>query len=116
MKNLKFACICATVMVVASIYTYAVVNINKNNVDYKILLEENNQINLLQEKDCIKHNEIEYCDSFKSNWKCREIKSLMMDFAEKDKNDNNHRSSTYINNHQRMVDKYNEECLSDSNM
>lgn len=113
MKTLRFACICMTTMFIAWTVMTAIVNINKNNTEYKILLEENKQIDLLQEEDCIKRNGVEYCDKFKSNWKCREIKSLMMDFAEKDKNDNRERTS-YINNYHLMVDKYNEECLTDS--
>lgn len=113
MKTLRFACICMTVMFIAWTVMNATINISENNVEYKTILEENKQINLLQEEDCIKRNGVEYCDKFKSNWKCREIKSLMMDFAEKDKNDT-HERVNYSSSYYLMVNKYNKECLVDS--
>ncbi len=110
MKILKLNCICASIVIIVLIVMNTITNHSKNYAEYYILLEENKHLNLLRDQECIKNHEIEFCDKFQSSWKCREIKSLAMDFAEKDKNDDHYRNN-YINNHHSLVHKYINECL-----
>ncbi len=112
MKVIKILCFYSTIVMSIFLITNGFVKINKENKSYQIILEENKQLNSLQEKECIKYYGTEYCDSLKSNWKCREIKSLALILAEKDKYDPKERSS-YINNHHTLIEKYNNECLID---
>lgn len=112
MKVIKLLSFYTTILIGLFLITNAIVEIHRYNVNFDIILEENKQLNSLQEKECIKYYGTEYCDSLKSNWKCREIKSLAMILAEKDKYDPRDRFS-YINNHNMLIDKYNNECLID---
>lgn len=110
MKVIKILCFYSTIVISIFLVTNGIVKINKENRSYQILIEENKRLSFLQEKECVEHYGVEFCDSTKSNWKCREIKSLAFSLAELDKADPRERLS-YINNHHMLINKYNTECL-----
>lgn len=67
MKSLRFISVCVAVVFITWIITNAIVRICKNNIDYKSLLEENNQLNLIQKRECVKYHGLEYCDKIISD-------------------------------------------------
>jgi hypothetical protein len=110
MKIIKLLSFYSTIVISVFLITNGIVKINKENTNYKVILEENRHLSLIQEKECILHHDISYCDKFQNSWRCREIKALAMSLAEIDKNDPKNRLS-FINNHHMLVNKYNTECL-----
>ena len=110
MKVIKMLCFYSTIVMSIFLITNGIVKINKENRNYQIILEENKQLSLLQEKECILRHGTYYCDELQNSWRCREIKSLAMSLAEIDKNDPKNQSS-FISNHHMLIHKYNDECL-----